>query len=419
MSKLQITGGNSLFGELEVQGSKNAVLPIMAAALLHKGITVIQNVPCISDVLVTIEILKALGASVTFDGYQMVIDASVLTSCKIPAEYVTQIRSSVIFLGALLARCKEVYTCQPGGCSIGKRPINWHLEAFRKLGAEIMEDEENLYAKATNLYASEIHFACSSVGATENILLAATAARGVTVIHQAAREPEVMELCWFLQTMGAEITGIGSPCLTVKGGCKLKDTVYCVSSDRIVAGTYLCACVATGGKVILRKAPVAFMQSTLRTLALTGAEITTYEDNICCMQRQHPLPIAELCTQVYPGFPTDMQSLMLAVLCMAEGTSSIYERIFEGRFAIVEQLQKMGADIEVLNNNRKVVIRGNGALTGAAVKASDLRAGAALAVAALAAKGESTIEQYHYIARGYVAIAKDLKQLGGNICLID
>lgn len=412
MSTIQVEGLHSLKGEIEIQGSKNAVLPMMAAAILNTGTTVIENVPRIQDVFCMMGILEYLGCVCSFEGHRMVINASSITSASIPEHYVRSMRSSIMILGALLGRCGEAITQYPGGCSIGKRPIDLHLYSLRRLGAEILEKDEHVYARACCLKGSEIRLSYPSVGATENALLAAVRAEGDTIIHGAAREPEIEELCLFLINMGAEIEGAGTPVLRIAGGRKLHDSTYRVAGDRIVAGTYMAAAAAAGGCVMLNGIRPQHMERVLTEFKRMGMAIEAEDRRIILASKSRPLPL-KLETGPYPQFPTDLQSPVMAVMSVAEGDSVLIENVFEGRFETAKELIKLGAKIRI--HERKAWIEGSFPLAGACTEARDLRGGAALVVAALAAEGKTTIGQCCHIMRGYEDICRDLRCLGAEI----
>lgn len=417
MSVIQIIGLTPLNGEISIQGSKNAVLPMMAAALLHRGITVLSNVPVIRDVACMVDILEFLGARCCQKGDCLFIDARHVTETSIPEKYVTAMRSSIVVLSALLGRMGEGISCYPGGCLIGARPIDLHLMALRCLGADIQEKDGLIVAKYSEpegLKGAEIHLPYPSVGATEQAILASVLAKEVTVIHGAAREPEIGQLCRFLNNMGAVICGMGTDHLMIQGVESLHDSSFRVEGDRIVAGTYAAAVAAATGKVILREVRSPELMVPLEMLKRAGASIKT---ETCCRQIQVTMdrrPQAlDIKTGPYPEFPTDLQSPFMAFLAAGEGTSTIEERVFEGRFATADALAQMGAVIQT--KGRKAVIKGRYPLKGAKVSASDLRGGAALAVAALGAEGETIIKDCFHIERGYEDICRDLAALGADI----
>ena len=417
MSVIQVCGLTPLKGEISIQGSKNAVLPMMAAALLHRGVTVLTNVPVIRDVACMLDILESLGCRCCHKGDCLVMDARSVTGTSIPEEYVTAMRSSIVVLSALLGRMGEGSCCYPGGCLIGARPIDLHLMALRALGADIRERDGTIEAscrKNGGLKGTEIHLSYPSVGATEQAILASVLADGVTIIHQAAREPEISQLCRFLNNMGAVICGMGTDHLMVQGVAGLHDSSFRVEGDRIVAGTYGAAGVAAGGGALLGGICPSDLKVPLEEFQKAGAAVDADEKNrqirICMGKRPLPLLIK---TEPYPGFPTDLQSPFMAFLATAQGTSYIEEQVFEGRFATAKILEQMGAVIRT--EDQRAVIEGHYPLKGAAVNACDLRGGAALMVAALAAEGDTFIGECHHIERGYEDICRDMAALGAHI----
>ncbi len=416
MSVIQIQGLRSLKGEISIQGSKNGVLPIMAACLLHKGTITITNVPGIQDVFCMKGILEFLGCVCTLEGHVLTVDTCQISSCRIPDEEGRKMRSSIMLLGPLLGRTGEAVLCYPGGCSIGERPVDLHLKALQELGAEICVEDEHIHVYGDTLVGTDLHLAFPSVGATENVIMAAVAAEGVTRIYGAAMEPEIRILCEFLNSMGAQIDGVGGSMLVIRGGRPLHDTVFSVPGDRIVAGTYLGAAMAAGGEVLLRKAPVSDMRTVLHIARRMGAQCECDGRDLRVLMGRRPLPVC-LETGPFPEFPTDLQSVMLAVASVADGVSSIRENIFEARFATAKELRKLGAHIII--EDRTAVVSGCYPLSGSAVRACDLRGGAALAVAGLAAEGITCIAGYPFIRRGYEDICRDLAGAGADICLTD
>ena len=412
MSVIQVQGLRSLKGEIKIQGSKNAVLPIMAAAVLHKGTTVIHNVPRIQDVFCMLGILEHIGCICGFDGHSLTINASTLTQAEIPEAYIKSMRSSIMLSGPLLGRTGNAVTSFPGGCSIGERPIGLHLSAFRKLGAVIEEKGDKLLASADRLMGADIYFPFPSVGATENALMAAVYAQGVTVIHGAAKEPEIITLCEFLNNMGAKIHGTGTSRLAVTGVKELCDSEFTVAGDRIVAGTYLMAVMAAEGNIVLQGIQPGHLTSVLTLTEKMGADIKQYENQLEVSMRGRPDCI-DVMTEPYPGFPTDLQSQLMAVMASSKGTGRLKETIFEGRFGTAKELQKLGADIII--EGKRAVVRGLYPLKGNRVTATDLRGGAALVVAGLACEGVTEIHECHHIERGYVDICSDLSSLGAAI----
>ncbi|MEY8353722.1 UDP-N-acetylglucosamine 1-carboxyvinyltransferase [Lachnospiraceae bacterium 54-53] len=412
MSVIQVQGLRSLKGEIKIQGSKNAVLPMMAAAVLHKGTTVIHNVPRIQDVFCMLGILERIGCICRLDGHTLTIDATTVTHTEIPEEYIKSMRSSIILSGPLLGRSGNAVTSFPGGCSIGERPIDLHLAAFRTLGAVIEEKGDKLLASAEVLTGADIYFKFPSVGATENALLAAVYAEGVTVIHGAAKEPEISTLCEFLNNMGAQIYGAGTSRLAVTGVKGLHDSEFTVAGDRIVAGTYLTAVMAAEGSVLLEGIRPGHLTSVLSLAEKMGAELNRYENRLEVSMRGRPDGACAV-TAPYPGFPTDLQSPVMAVMASARGTSRMEETIFEGRFKTAKELQKLEADITM--EGKRACIRGLYPLRGNSVTATDLRGGAALVVAGLACEGITEIHECHHIERGYEDICRDLSSLGAAI----
>ncbi len=412
MSVIVVQGYYPLKGEIEIQGSKNAVLPMMAAAVLHKGTTVLNHVPRIQDVFCMMGILESMGCVCNLEGHTLTIDAKRLICCGIPKEGGKAMRSSIILLGSLLGRCKEAVAYYPGGCSIGSRPIDLHLSALEKLGAKFEEEGEVIYAATTGLKGTYITLSYPSVGATENVLLAAVGAEGNTILDGAAMEPEVEDLCWMLEAMGANIRGIGTGTLKIQGGQKFHDIQWQVPGDRIVAGTYLSAVMAAGGKALFRRSCPHQLGCVIRTMREMGAEIRLWENEVEIEMTGQPKAVS-VETSPYPGFPTDLQSMMMVLLSVGEGTGYLKEKVFEGRFATAKELHKMGADIII--KGREALITGQKALKAAQVQACDLRGGAALVVAGLAAEGETKVTDCHHILRGYEDICYDLKSLGAKI----
>ncbi|MGN0293446.1 MAG: UDP-N-acetylglucosamine 1-carboxyvinyltransferase [Lachnospiraceae bacterium] len=418
MSRLRIRNHGRIQAGLQVQGSKNSSLPCLAAALLHPGTTVLDGVPMIEDVFAAIEILRALGARVSVEGSRVIVCAHDISCTEIPAGSMRKMRSSVIFLGALLSRMHEAKAVYPGGCALGSRPIDFHLEGFRRLGCEVALREEWIEIKSGGMSGAVIRLPASSVGATENILLAAAGAQGVTVIENAAREPEIVELSRLLVRMGFDIRGAGTSRITIRGKAETKDVCFFMSGDRIVAGTWLLCCMNAGGTICLDRVPVQWMYSTLEVLRHMGAVIRTEGRMLECTAPERIRPVACLETAPYPGFPTDMQSQFLPVLCRAEGDSCIRETVFSSRFRVADELAHMGADISVSDDQTRARIRGYCRLHGAAVSAPDLRGGAALIIAAMNAEGDTVIDDFYHIERGYERITDTIRILGGDACWI-
>ena len=417
MASFHIIGGSPLCGRLKVQGSKNAVLPMMAASVLLEGTCVLSGVPLIADVFSMLDILNGIGVKTELKGHELTIDAKGPITPVIPKEQMIKMRSSIILLGALLGRCKQATAYLPGGCLIGKRPIDLHLKAMRALGARIREEGDEIQAGGDKLTGAKIHFPFPSVGATENALLASVRASGITELTGCAMEPEVEELCFFLKSMGVSIEGIGTGSLTIKGGSPLRESRYQIPGDRIVAGTYLAYTAAAGGRIGLTGIRPRHMESTIRLLSEAGCQVRKDENFVLLEAAGRPRAVSFIRTEPYPGFPTDMQSPMLPVFACADGTTVLEETIFEGRFQAAMELRRLGADIAV--SGRRIVISGVEKLTGNCLTSMDLRGGAALVGAALAAEGESCIQEISHILRGYETLEKDIRALGGNIWTAD
>lgn len=417
MPFIRIRGLHRLDGEIEIQGSKNASLPVMAAALLHKGTTVMKGVPDIQDVRCMMEILEVLGCSCELKHGELVICGEHAAAAPISQEMAGRMRSSIMLLGPMLGRFGEAATYHPGGCSIGNRPVDLHLRGLEQLGASLSVEENRIVASvgASGLKGSRILLTYPSVGATENILLAAAAAEGVTILEGAAREPEIDVLCHFLTAMGVKILGIGGSRLVIEGQSLLRDTVYQIPGDRIVAGTYLGAVMAAGGRVRLRHAPVEHMRENLRLAEELGAELQILGDAVVVQMNRRPKPVIYK-TGPYPEAPTDLQSVMMSVAAVADGSSRIQETVFENRFSAAKELQKLGAHIII--EQSVACVEGTFPLRGGRVSAQDLRGGAALAVAGLAAEGVTDVTGYAHISRGYEDICRDLRGAGADIVLI-
>lgn len=413
MKHLLVSGGRPLHGEVHIQGAKNSVLPILAATVLHSGISVLENCPHLSDVEIAVSILHELGAKTVWQGHTLTVDATTLECCAVPETLMRKMRSSVIFLGALLARFGEAELFYPGGCQLGPRPIDLHLRALGELGAEITVEGGAIRAAAKKLRGAELTLDIPSVGATENAILAATAAEGVTVIRNAAREPEIVDLQRFLRSLGVRIRGAGSSSITIEGLAPLHDGHHRVMPDRIVAATYMAAGAACGGEIRLIGAEEKRLLTVLTPLRAAGCEIDCDRDGIS-LRRERPLQaVPPIRTAIYPGFPTDAQAVLMAALLKSHGATVFVENIFENRYRHVDELVRMGADIRV--EGRVAVVYGVEKLKGADLRCTDLRGGAALAIAALHAEGESTLHEIHHIERGYEDLAGDLTALGAAV----
>lgn len=401
-----------LQGEADVQGSKNAVLPILSACVLNEGETVLRNCPKLKDVSNMLDALASAGAKIVWEGNTLLVNTSSMEMVPL-IENAKATRSSLMLLGSFLARFGKAVIGYPGGCSIGKRPIDLHEQALQALGVQFREEEEFLEAVCSGMEGCDIYLPYPSVGVTENVLLAASGASGMTRLYGAAREPEIVELCRFLSAMGVKIYGIGTENLFIMGGKRKNDVEYVICSDRIVAGTYLLAAAAAGGEIVLKNAPLEHMRSTIRVTGQLGAELYRDGREVKLCMKHTPKHIGFLHTAPYPGFPTDLQSPLLAVLCKADGRSVIEERMFENRFLVVGELKKMGAEISV--REQTAFISPVKEMNGTHVCVKDLRGGAALVVSALAAEGTTIITQSDIISRGYENIVEDLKKLDANI----
>lgn len=415
MDSIRIKGGVQLQGKVKIQGSKNAALPVLAATLLTKGENTLYNCPKISDIYQMKLLLKSLGCVVKEHNDSVSVSAEHVQMGRLPAEAVQGMRSSVCLLGALLGRCHEILMEYPGGCVIGARPIDMHLEALEKMGAEFQIQDGLIYAKVNGRFrGAEIHFRKRSVGATENVILAAVLAEGKTCIYGAAQEPEVTFLCEYLNACGARIQGLGSGKLVVQGVKELYGCTKRIPADRIVAGTYLFATLAVGGSVLLEDAPCSELEAVIKVAEEMGAVCQIAEEGLY-VQREGALRAVKLLrTGEYPAFPTDLQSLFLVTATNAEGTSYIEETIFENRFHIVEPLQKMGGELEILDE-RHVCVKGPVTLKGKEAEAKELRGGAALVVAGLMSRDSLVVRGSRYIERGYENICKDLRELGARV----
>ncbi|SDX27517.1 UDP-N-acetylglucosamine 1-carboxyvinyltransferase [Paenibacillus sp. CF384] len=418
MSKIIVRGGQRLSGNVRVSGAKNAVLPILAATLLAKeGESVIYDVPNLDDVITIQQVLSALGGKLTYDNETMRISAANLTSFEAPYEWVRKMRASFLVMGPLLARLGRARISLPGGCAIGTRAIDQHLKGFEAMGVEIVLGQGFIEArKEGKLKGAKIYLDVASVGATENIMMAAVLAEGTTSIENAAKEPEIVDLANYLNAMGAKVRGAGTGIIRIEGVEELKGAHHTVIPDRVEAGTFMIAAAMTGGDVHIDGAIGEHLAPVISKLEEMGVAITETDNGLRVVGPQK-LKSVDVKTLPYPGFPTDMQSQMMAILLIAEGTSIVTETIFENRFMHVEEFQKMSAQIKI--DGRMAIVSGNTALTGAKVTATDLRAGAALICAALCADGESEITGLHHVDRGYVDITGKLAALGANIHRVD
>ena len=412
MSNYIIKGGKKLEGEVTISGSKNASLPIIAAAILNRGKTTLYNVPNIHDTQMMFEILKKLGGKVTKKANKIIIDTSNVNKYEIPEELMRQMRSSVIFAGSLLGRYKKCTFSYPGGCDIGTRPIDLHIKAFEKLGINIDKNYGNISCFCDKIIGEKIDFDFPSVGATENAMLASCLAEGNTLITNAAREPEIIDLQNFLNKMGAKIKGAGSNIIQIEGVKHLKDVNYNIMPDRIETGTFLCLAAITNGNFIVKNVEPNHIVPVIDKLEETGCKIGIQKSQLE-IQTPRKLKAVDIKTMPYPGFPTDMQSIFAASLTIAKGTSIIVENIFENRYKYTQELVRMGAKISI--EGKTAIIKGVRKLYGANVKATDLRGGAALVMAGLVANGVTKVENIEYILRGYEKFEQKLVKLGANI----
>ncbi|MBS0231210.1 MAG: UDP-N-acetylglucosamine 1-carboxyvinyltransferase [Proteobacteria bacterium] len=418
MQKILVRGGKRLMGEVPISGAKNAVLPILCATLLAEGPCRIENVPHLQDVLTTARVLEGLGARVEHAGSVMTVDGSHVNSHVAPYELVKTMRASVLVLGPLLAKFGDAEVSLPGGCAIGSRPVDLHLKGMQALGAEITVDHGFIRARCDGRLKGARHvFELVSVGATENVLMAATLAEGRTILENAAMEPEITDLADCLNAMGANITGAGTPRIVVEGVERLSGCTHRVIADRIETGTFLVAAAMTGGRVTTTGARPHTLDAVLGKLREAGAEITVEKDHITLDMHGQRAKAVNITTAPHPAFPTDMQAQFMALDCVADGVGVINETIFENRFMHVNELLRLGADIRV--DGHTAVVRGVERLQGAPVMATDLRASACLILAGLAAEGETLIDRVYHLDRGYENIEAKLSALGADIRRVD
>ncbi len=414
MQKLIVVGGNRLKGTIRTSGSKNATLPILAACILNAGVSTIYEAPRLRDVSVMNHLLKYLGAKVTNEGNTIIVDSSNIQPLEISEELMRRMRASNLVLGAMLGRFGRVKISYPGGCQIGSRPMNLHLKGLQAMGAIIREKFGYIMAEAKKLNGADIHLDLPSVGATENLMMAAVLAKGMTTIRNAAKEPEIVDLQNYLNAIGGRVKGAGTDNIKIEGVAedKMKPAKHCVIPDRIEAGTHIVAAVITGGEVTVKNVIPEHIEPLLAKMRESGAGITVRDDHIMVQGNGRVKPV-DIKTMPYPGFPTDMQPQMMALLSLAEGTSVITETVFENRFKHVGELRRMGADIKV--EGQSAIIKGVEKLSGAHIEASDLRAGASLVLASLAAENGTVIENIHHIDRGYERIEHKYNSLGARI----
>lgn len=413
MDTMYVCGGHRLEGEITVHGAKNSALPLLAATLLTADVSEITNCPKLTDVSASIAILRHLGCVVTQQDHTVTVDATRLRCGRVPDELMRQMRSSIVFLGAVIARCGEAVLTYPGGCELGPRPIDLHLSSLRRLGVTVEETHGCIHCRASRLRGADITLPFPSVGATENVLLAACTAEGTTVLRHAAREPEIGDLCAFLNACGARIKGGDSGTLVIEGVPRLHGARHRVMADRIEAATYLAAAAVTAGDLTLRGCPALPVSPVFPHLEQAGCRLTAHGDTLHITAPARLKGLGMIRTLPYPGFPTDAAAPLLAASCLAQGTTVCVETIFENRYRYVDELARMGGRIRV--DGRVAVVEGVEALHSADVVCTDLRGGAALLVAALAAAGETRITELHLLDRGYEDPVSDLQRVGAVI----
>ena len=411
MAYLIVEQSPPLKGRVQISGSKNAILPIIAATLLVEGETVLQGVPDLRDVQVMIELLRKLGAVVEFEGETLKVDATEITSLEAPYDLVNKMRASFLVMGSLLSRYKEAKVSMPGGCSIGARPIDLHLKGFESLGAKVSTDYGYIESKADRLVGD-----VPSVGATENIIMAATLAEGDTIIENAAEEPEIVDLANFINKMGGKIRGAGTNTIKIRGVQKLEPVEHTVIPDRIEAGTFMLAAAVTQGDIVVENVIVDHLKPLIAKLIEAGCEVDAADSSIRVIGKQRPRAV-NIKTLPYPGFPTDLQSPFMTLLCIADGRSQVTETVFENRYMNVPELVRMGGEIEV--NGKMAIVTGVDTLKGAEVAATDLRAGVALVLAGLVADGKTKVKNIYHIDRGYVDVVGKFRNLGAIIHRVD
>lgn len=414
--KVSVEGRRILCGEISLQGSKNAALPMLAATVLNSGVTELNNCPDISDVKDMLELLKSIGCQILRRNKSVLIDATNINSCEVSKELARRTRGSFIMLGALLARLGRARVAYPGGCAIGRRPVDIHIAALEKIGMELIAgDDEVAEAVFRKNKSANIRLSYPSVGATENAVLASALGEGIIVIRNCAREPEIVSLCELLCAMGADISGAGTSRIVIRRVDRLHDAVYSIPGDRIVAGTFMTAAMISGGSVTIRGIRAKEILSEIGVFHQAGAHITMWDNTLNIRNDKGVIrPVRRVVTSPYPGFPTDMQSQIMSMLIYADGKSSIVENVFENRFMVAKELAKMGADIH-LGQKTAFIAPASGHLYGADMTGYDLRGSAALVLAALGAIGKSSITGYRYIERGYEDLAGSLAMLGAVI----
>lgn len=416
MAYIVVKNSPPLKGTVRISGAKNAVLPIIAATLLTDEVSIIKNVPNLRDVNVMSDLLRYLGAKVQYDGDTLIVDPGEVQETEAPYHLVNKMRASFLVMGSLLGRFKSAKISMPGGCAIGTRPIDLHIKGFKQLGVEVVSDHGFVEATAEKLEGSKIYLDFPSVGATENIMMAAVLAEGTTIIENVAEEPEIVDLANFLNKMGAKVRGAGTNTIKISGVKKLNGAEHSVIPDRIEAGTYMVAAAMTKGDVVVENIIVDHIKPVIAKLRESGCIIEEAEDKVRVVGPNVIKP-TNIKTLPHPGFPTDMQSPFMAMLCIADGKSTITETVFENRFMNVPELIRMGADIEI--NGKTAIVEGKEKMTGSEVMATDLRAGSALVIAGLVSEGETIVKNIYHIERGYVDLVGKLSMLGANVYKVE
>ncbi len=414
MEKLLIKGGKSLLGEIDCSGAKNAALPVIAASILSSDDITLKNLPYLQDITTMFELIGSMGADISLDEkMNFKLNTSNLSNLEARYELVKTMRASILVLGSMVAKYGYAKIALPGGCAIGSRPVNYHLNALEKLGAEISLNNGYIEAKAKKLIGASIEFEGVTVTGTENLMMAASLADGLTVLTNVAKEPEISDLADFLNSMGAKISGAGTDEIRIEGVEELNGTTFKIPADRIEAGTYLVAAAITNGKITIKKIDSARMGSIIETLQKAGAEVCLNENSISLDMTKNTIKPVDIVTAPFPGFPTDMQAQFTVLNCIGHGESSVKETIFENRFMHVQELNRMGTDITI--NGTTALINGVDSISGAQVMATDLRASASLILAGLIAKGETIVDRIYHIDRGYERIEEKLSNLGAEI----